>query len=303
MKRKALALTVILALLFSAVTATQFVNLGKADPYIVDFVQEGEVAPPNGTKPPTISIFSPENNSAYASNNISLNFNVSIPESNNVSLNLIELYYRPSWQKLGINVYSHLYYSYYSRPIQLSINLTSIPEGPHWLEVYAVARGEIVTRQDNNGIFFTTYYVIFKISGSSEVSFTIDTIPPKISILYVENKTYSTAAIPLNFITNERISQSTYSLDGHENVSITGNTTLTGLANGDHNLTIYSKDEAGNTGASETIYFRVEAPFPTTLVIASVIPVVVVGAGVLVYFKKRNHAKTNKHSEKAQSPS
>jgi hypothetical protein len=120
-------------------------------------------------------------------------------------------------------------------------------------------------------------------------SFTIDTTPPKISILYVENKTYSTAAIPLNFITNERISQSTYSLDGHENVSIAGNTTLTGLANGDHNLTIYSKDEAENTGASETIYFRVKVPFPTTLVIASVISVVVVGAGVLVYFKKRKH--------------
>jgi hypothetical protein len=70
-------------------------------------------------------------------------------------------------------------------------------------------------------------------------------------------------------------------------VSIAGNTTLTGLAYGDHNLTIYSKDEVGNTGASETIYFRVEVPFPTTLVIASFIPVVVVGAGVLVYFKKR----------------
>jgi hypothetical protein len=166
MKRKALALSVILALLLLTVAGTQLVNLGRANPYIADWVQEGEVAPPNGTKPPTISIFFPENNTAYDSNNISLNFNVSIPESNNVSLNLIELYYRPSWRKLGINVYSHFYYS---RSIQLSINMTSIPEGPHWLEVYAVARGEIVTRQDNNGIFFTTYYVIFKISGSSEV--------------------------------------------------------------------------------------------------------------------------------------
>jgi hypothetical protein len=123
MKRKALALTVILALLLLTVAGTQLVNLGRADPYIADWVQEGEVAPPNGTKPPTISIFFPENNTAYPSNNISLNFNVSIPESNNVSLvslNLIELYYRANWlfgngQLRDINVYSPWYYSYYSR--------------------------------------------------------------------------------------------------------------------------------------------------------------------------------------------
>jgi hypothetical protein len=289
-KKKALAAAFTLILLFSALAGTQFVNLGKANPYITDWVQEGEVAPPNGTKPPMISIFSPENNTAYASNNVSLTFNVSITKSNNVSLRLTELYYRASWLQLrNTSVWSPLFYSF---PIQLSINLTGIPEGPHWLEVYAVAQGEITTRQEiTNGIFFTTYYVIFKINSSSAVSFTIDTTPPKVSILSLENRTYSTSAIPLNFMTNERISRSTYSLDGQENVTIAGNTTLNGLANGDHNLTIYAEDEAGNTGASETVYFSVASvePFPTTIVVASVVSVAVIGLSLLVYFRKRNH--------------
>jgi hypothetical protein len=41
--------------------------------------------------------------------------------------------------------------------------------------------------------------------------------------------------------------------------------------------------------------------FPTTLVIGSVITVAVIGIGLLVYFKKRGHAKINKHSEIKQS--
>jgi hypothetical protein len=120
------------------------------------------------------------------------------------------------------------------------------------------------------------------------------TTPPKVSILSLENKTYSIASIPLNFTTNEPISQATYSLDGHENVTIAGNTTLTGLANGDHNVTVYATDEAGNIGASETIYFRVES-FLTTLVLASVVTVAVIGVGLLVYFKKRKMKSGIKH--------
>jgi hypothetical protein len=66
--------------------------------------------------------------------------------------------------------------------------------------------------------------------------------------------------------------------------------TLAGLPNGEHNLTIYATDTAGNIGSSETMYFTVDVPepFPTVPVAtASVVAAVVVGAGLLVYFKKR----------------
>jgi multisubunit Na+/H+ antiporter MnhC subunit len=41
-------------------------------------------------------------------------------------------------------------------------------------------------------------------------------------------------------------------------------------------------------------------PFPTALVVASVVLVAVIGISLLVYFKKRSHAGTKKHSEIVQ---
>ena len=79
-----------------------------------------------------------------------------------------------------------------------------------------------------------------------------------------------------------------YSLDGQDNVTIAGNTTLSNLPNGSHNLIVYVKDQSGKTGVSETIDFAVIETFPTTLVIASVSTIIVVFAAFL-YFKKRKH--------------
>jgi hypothetical protein len=84
-----------------------------------------------------------------------------------------------------------------------------------------------------------------------------------------------------------------YSLDSQPKVQITGNTTLTGLSNGAHNLTVYAQDVAGNMGVSETVYFKVEIPFPITPVaVASAATVAVVGAVLAFYFKKRKHQTT-----------
>ena len=70
-------------------------------------------------------------------------------------------------------------------------------------------------------------------------------------------------------------------------MTVNVNTTLTGLSESDHTVTVYAADDAGNVGASETIYSNI---FPTTLVIASVVTVAVIGIILLVYFKKRRRA-------------
>ena len=236
---------------------------------------------PEGTEPLTISIFSPENYTAYASNNISLIFNISMPETIDFYW-FSEIYYKASWQpnKKSID-YGN------------TINLTDIPEGSHYLEVVAVAKytGYITRKEIKQGFYLTTYYVSYRLIGSSTVNFTID-LPPKISILSLENNTYSTSNVTLDFIVNEPISEVTYSLDGKENVTIAGNTTLTGLSNGVHNVTVYARDVAGNAGVSETAYFNVEAPepFPTALAVgASGASMAIAGVGLLVYFKKLKH--------------
>ena len=102
------------------------------------------------------------------------------------------------------------------------------------------------------------------------------------------NETFGTSNIPLNFTIDEPVSQVTYSLDGQENVTISGKATLTDLSNGEHNVTVYAKDKAGNIGSSETMAFTISKPepFPTFLVAAISVAVVVV-AGLLIYLKKR----------------
>ena len=72
-------------------------------------------------------------------------------------------------------------------------------------------------------------------------------------------------------------------------MTIVGNTTLTNLPLGEHYITVYLIDEAGNTRASETISFSVAEPFPTTLVVTSIITASIISVGLIVYFKKRKH--------------
>ena len=79
-------------------------------------------------------------------------------------------------------------------------------------------------------------------------------IPP--FILSPENKTYYTTSIPLNFIIDEKMSWIAYSLDNKPNVTITGNTTLTGLAYDSHKIIIYANDTAGNM-YSDIVYFTI----------------------------------------------
>ena len=163
-----------------------------------------------------------------------------------------------------------------------SITLKGLLDGSHTITVY-------------HGFQYTGINKRYEALKRVSVMFTVDTsitIPPKISLVSIENKTYDTPNIPLNFTINKMATQIKYSLDGEENITISGNTTLTGLANGNHNLTVYATDDAGNTGTSETIDFTVEAPepesFPITLVVAvSGASLAVVAAALLVYLKKR----------------
>jgi hypothetical protein len=184
-KNRLLTAAFVSVLLLLAATAIQFVNLGQANPHICDWKKAGEIAPPDGTLPPTISILSLENNSVYASNNVSLTLNVSMPESNSVSLDISEIYYVPSWQRETNGQLIKI------DATQGSNSLTNVPEGPRWLEVYAFATASAYTSgHEIKGIHYTTYFVIYKITSSSVVKFTIDTTAPRILSVSVENKTY-----------------------------------------------------------------------------------------------------------------
>jgi hypothetical protein len=111
---------------------------------------------------------------------------------------------------------------------------------------------------------------------------------PEVALLGMQNATYSGDCF-LNFTVSKSTVWIGYSLDGHGNVTVSGNVTLSGLSSGLHNITVYAEDAFGNEGASETITFDIDVPFPITLVLASIVTVVIISIGLLVYFKKRKH--------------
>jgi hypothetical protein len=82
-----------------------------------------------------------------------------------------------------------------------------------------------------------------------------------------------------------------YSLDGQQNVTITGNTTLSGVSSGLHNLTVYAQDAFGSIGVSEKVSFTLElAPFPAITIATVSVAVALAVAGLLVYHKKHKRS-------------
>jgi hypothetical protein len=282
MKKRILALTFILAMLFS-ISIGEHTKLGIANPWYEDRWME----------PPVISTNSPTNETYSGS--ILLNFTVSKPEKwksspttylgtptrygdvqqfDSVKIELDGKTYR------SIEVHNNL-----SSPFSYSEDLANLEDGVHNLRIYAYGTGVV------EGCEWSPNTSVEISSKSDLMQFILDTTSPVVSVLSVENKTYYSSDILLDFTVNEPTSQLTFSLDGQDNVTITGNTTLTDLIVGKHKITLYAVDEAGNTGSSETVYFTIEIPepFPTTLLIASVITIAAVSFGLLVYFKKRKH--------------
>jgi len=152
------------------------------------------------------------------------------------------------------------------------IALSSLPEGTYALTVFGeYNRAENVDPKYPNMYDIQTIY--FTINNGS---------PPSITLLHFEKTINEKKNFPVNFIVNEQISWMGYSFDEKDNVTVSGNFTLSELAYGVHNITIYAKDLFRNQGASETVNFTVtkaEQIKPWLVgVIITVIVIVLVGA-------------------------
>jgi len=126
---------------------------------------------------------------------------------------------------------------------------------------------------------------------------------PAISIVSPENKTYTVDHVDLTFTVSEPTSWIGYSLDGRTNVTIDGNTTLSGLSTGSHWLVVYVNDTDGKTGTSKTIHFTVAQqpePFPITWIVAAA--VIAIGAATFVVYFKKIKKPPRKVSAKPSTP-
>ena len=105
-------------------------------------------------------------------------------------------------------------------------------------------------------------------ASSQTVSFTVDSteqyIIPKVTIHSPVSQTYNTTQITLNFTVDQRVSWTSYSIDGSENKTAVSNLALF-LDDGTHRLTVYAGDIVGGEAGSATVTFNVSgysAPNP-----------------------------------------
>jgi len=178
------------------------------------------------TTPPTITIHSPIS-STYSSSVISLKFSVSE---------------ETSWIGYRLDVRNNI-------TISGNTTIFSLSEGLHNIIVYA---NDTV---GNMGKSATIYFVV--------IIPPVDNTPPTITITSPQETNYPTSEVTLSFNIDESVSWIAYNLDGEDNVTIDGNTVLSGLSEGEHTIMIFARDNAGNTGVSDTVCFRVDTTPPT----------------------------------------
>ena len=159
----------------------------------------------------------------------------------------------PAWEK-----------TYYSSSVPLTYKVEE--ENPDWIG-YSLDGATNVTLTGNTTLtnlglddHDLTVYAndTFGNWGSDTVGFAVeDVTPPVVDIISPTNTTYTTNSIPLEYNVDEEYSKWVgYSLDGSANETLTGNTTLSGLTLGPHDLTVYANDASGNWGW-DTVSFTV----------------------------------------------
>ena len=246
MKRTALALTLILALLISALAGATFVDLAEAN----------WLFPMNSSPPskPEISVLLPESDKKY-STNIGVDFRVRGPNwgqyGGYIKLSLVSYSLDDKanvtfvGDQIALGDTQNLV-------IHFSGNLSGLSNGAHSLVIYVQSEGQY-SPEPYKWVNFTV------VSSSARKFFAVDAsiednVLPEISILSLTNGVYMRSDITLDFTLSETCSQIRYSLDGQSNVMIDGKTTLTGLPDGTHNVAIYASDLAGNTKSSVTCF-------------------------------------------------
>jgi Bacterial Ig domain len=216
-----------------------------------------------------------------------------------------------------------------SSPFSFQMNLTNLENGTHNLTIIAYCDGvEIETHGSwarHIPYNASSAPIIFNVNTSEQFDYSqfegLPYDPPIVTVASPSpNATYIAPDVPINVAVQirgwiygniEQIRLLNYSLDGHPPSPLTltvpsmygihvpydvyGNLLLTGLADGNHNLTVHGETFIGALTCyfNETVSFRVDTsftprtePFPALLVFVASVGLTLVALGLVAYFKR-----------------
>lgn len=160
MRQQKIGLIFLLILCLSVVSGTVFIQLVGANPYW----WYTKVPPDEQTKPPVITVISPENNTVFNEDSIVLSFQVETGESKTASDTLLFFVdYTTDWEHNNSDHFAPWSSSSFSH----EINLTKIPEGPHTINITTTEMGTYTKTGPN----------AFLIDNHKTIYFTINTNP------------------------------------------------------------------------------------------------------------------------------
>jgi hypothetical protein len=170
--------------------------------------------------PPVVTIISPEMEKTYYITDVPLTYNVDEPTD---------------WEGYSLDGADNITLTGDTILYGLSI-------GAHSLTVYA---NDTFGNMGWSSVYF-------------EVAEELDETPPVVTIISPTSKTYETSTIPTSIPLTYQVDEPTdwegYSLDGAENVTLTGDTILSELQSGSHTLIVYAEDTSGNTGQDSVTF-------------------------------------------------
>jgi hypothetical protein len=141
-----------------------------------------------------------------------------------------------------------------------SVNLTMTnTTGKWWYQFTGLSQG-------GHNFRFYCNDTAGNMNSSLNISFTVDTIPPIVTVQSPSNTTYLTTTVWVNVTLNEAGSWCGYNLDSvasnttMQNSSGNYNSQITGLSEGGHNVRFYCNDTVGNMNGSIITYFTVGIP-------------------------------------------
>lgn len=220
--RKSVVLLLVLGLVGSSVAP--FLSV-KADPII----SWPKFAPAPANVNIIFGIASPSENASYSNGTINVCFNETIDGPNSIStyLNIVSTYMGDWMQESqwcpfppGVNPFHQT-----SHFLQYNFSVTGIPVGQHSLNITANGGGDFIENEtDYSFVLERTISVKFSVSTSPIITLRTN---PIITSPSFQNATFTNSSLPLNFTVDHPASEMAYSLDGQDNVSISGNTTLT----------------------------------------------------------------------------